>query len=735
MFKFRLPTAALSALVTLFTSASATSAWAATPPTPPTQPAPTPTTAEGQPTTKHPGGHVLHSTLGSSGARPAKATTPAATPAAAAESPAPTAAASSAATAPAAPTAASSVANPTSALPPLAPPMTAAQVITVLDQTVDWYRTLGVQQQAANEPSDMLILYDNRQTANRVMALAFDIARVDADMLAKQPSAPVESGTGSSPDAVTSSQALLQLQTKLDAQTATVQSELDAERRLQEGPAKKSRVEVQAKLNELQGELDLINTKKSILNTMIGFNAGAGGASSNVALKAQIDAMAVAIPSASATPAAPSATASQSTAGTATPAQASLTPAAAAATVGRFGLWDLASNIFRLSEKSGIIESIDRRTTQLQDTLAGVRTPLITQIKALSARGDALAALADSGNAATLNGVRDQLDALGDQFKQASALLIPLSREGVLLSQYRRNLGNWRDAVKIQTRDALETLGIRLGVLAIILALIFGAAELWKRMVLRYIQDSRRRYQLLLLRRIALWFLVVVVIGFAFASELGSIVTFAGLITAGIAVAMQSVLVSIVGYFFLIGKYGIRVGDRIQIGDVAGEVIDLGLVRMYLMEMGAKGTMGPTGRVVAFANSVVFQVASGLFKQIPGVNFTWREVVLTLPLGCDYAAIKEKLAVAISDALKEYLPEIDRQTKEIARTTLSASAGDAQPQIQLNFVGGAVEAHVRYPVHLQHAAEIDERVTEALANVISSVNVSTPAAVPAPGLK
>jgi small-conductance mechanosensitive channel len=92
------------------------------------------------------------------------------------------------------------------------------------------------------------------------------------------------------------------------------------------------------------------------------------------------------------------------------------------------------------------------------------------------------------------------------------------------------------------------------------------------------------------LRRIALWTLVVIIIGFTFASELGSIVTFAGLITAGLAVAMQSVLVSIVGYFFLIGKYGIRVGDRVQIGEVSGEIIELGMVRMYLMELAGRGS-------------------------------------------------------------------------------------------------------------------------------------------------
>lgn len=599
--------------------------------------------------------------------------------------------------------------------------MSAPQVITVLNQAVDWYRTLGVQQQASNEPSDMLILYDNRQTANQVMLLSFDIARANADMLAKQPE-PAQANTGTGADAATSSQALLQLHKRLDTQTAAVQTELDAERLLDANSTKKSRPEIRAKLNELQGELDLINTKKNIVVTMASFTAGTG-TSNSLALKAQIDAMAVAIPSASAP-----ATALSPPPANAPSAQPLLTSTSGPASVGRYGLWDLASNALQLSEKISTISSIDRRTEALQTTITNLRDPLIAQTKVLSARGDALAAQADSANAATLNGVHDQLDALADQLKQASAILIPLSREVILLSQYRHNLDNWRDAVRTQYRQSIITLSIRVGVLALILVLLFAAAELWRRTVLRYIQDSRRRYQLLLLRRIALWLLAIIAIGFAFASELGSIVTFAGLITAGVAVAMQSVLVSIVGYFFLIGKYGIRVGDRVQIGDVGGEVIDLGLVRMYLLELGAKGTLGPTGRVVAFANSVVFQVASGLFKQIPGVNFSWREVVLTLPAGANYAAVKEQLAIAVADALKEYLPEILRQTKEIERTTRSTSTGSVAPQVQLIFSGIVVEARVRYPVQLQHAAEIDERVTEALANVVSAAHAAAAAA-------
>jgi small-conductance mechanosensitive channel len=633
------------------------------------------------------------------------------------------------ATTPAAPSAAVPAA---AAAPPFKPPLTAEEVITVLDQTVDWYRTLGIQQKAATEPSDLLILYDNRQTAEKVMSLAFAIARADADMLGKAPLA-----AGDTSAAGFSSQALDQIRTKLDAQAASVQAEL-AVARAQIGASKKSRIEVRAKINELQGVLDLVATKQSILADMAGFTSGSATDNSSAgALKAQIDAMAVALPADGATSATTAAPANTSASVARNlPGLLALMPSFAAAaggpTVERFGLWDLASNAFHLSEKRGTIQAIDQRTAALQATLSKIREPLLTEIKALSARGDALAARADSADSNTLNGVHDQLDALAGQFKQVSSLLIPLSRESILLTQYRRNLGNWRENIKTQYQNALKTLAVGVGILLVVLGLLFGAAEIWKRTVLRYIQDARRRYQLLLLRRIALWALIVVIIGIAFASELGSIATFAGLITAGVAVAMQSVLVSIVGYFFLIGKYGIRVGDRVQIGDVAGEVIDLGLVRMYLMELGAKGASGPTGRVVAFANSVVFQVASGLFKQIPGVSLSWREVTLNLPPAADPAAMKARLLAALTKALEAYRPEILRQTQELERATFSGSVGDVQPQVQLRFTVTGIEAHVRYPVHWQHAAETDERVTEALTHVVSGP-VSAPAGVNTPG--
>ena len=605
--------------------------------------------------------------------------------------------------------------------------MSGPEIIQMLDETVDWYRTLGAQLKIANEPSDLLIFSENRQIANQVVTLAFDVARAGADLIA------VGASAAAPPANSTSAPGLVERQHKLDQQTLSIQGEIDSTRQTLAAAPRKAQAVLQAKLAELGGELDLVNVKKDILGNIAGVASEDGGGTAG-ALRSQIDAMAVALPTTTTQPTAPTPAASPAAQHAPTAPIANLLPAAAAESpaASRFGVWDVAADVFRLSEKMSAVDAVDARTQALETYLGQIRARLVDQLRALSARGDALMAQADSADSARLATLRQQLDAIAGEFKQASPFLVPLSRQGPLLDQYRHSLKNWHDAIRTQYDDAFKSLGIRAGILLLILGLVFAVGRLWHRAVLKYVQDTRRRYQLLLVRRIALWTLVVVIIGFTFASELSSVATFAGLITAGVAVAMQSVLVSIVGYFFLIGKYGIRVGDRVQVGEVNGQIIEIGLVRMYLMELAGHGSFGPTGRVVAFPNSVAFQVTSGLFKQIPGVNFGWHDITLSLPAGVDYTSTKQKLLAAANDALADYREEIERQTRELQRTAMSSGGGAAEPTVQLSYSAKGVDARVRYPVHLPHAAEIDERMSRALLQVVSGLTPAAPAKASAP---
>jgi small-conductance mechanosensitive channel len=385
--------------------------------------------------------------------------------------------------------------------------------------------------------------------------------------------------------------------------------------------------------------------------------------------------------------------------------------------VRRSGIWDLGANVLRIQSKLATIDDVERRTEELQQTFTQIRAVPEQQIAMLSARGDALGARPAGTDTAELRAARAEYDTIAWLFSQTSSILVPLTKAGVLLEQYRNNLDSWRAATRTQFGTALKTLAARVGLLLLLLGVVYVAGALWRRAVFSYVQEARRRHQLDFIRRVVLWAVALTIIAIAFATEASSFATFAGLLTAGVAVAMQSVLVSIVGYFFLIGKYGLRVGDRVQIGAVTGEVIDLGLVRLHLMELGPQ--YGPTGRVVAFANSVVFQASGGIFKEIPGVSLIWREVSLAIPADADYAAIKQRLLAAAERVLEDYSDELERRARELTRAS-SWGAADKKPQaqVQLRFSAGSVDAIVRYPAPRPRAAEVEERMSRALLDAI-----------------
>jgi small-conductance mechanosensitive channel len=187
------------------------------------------------------------------------------------------------------------------------------------------------------------------------------------------------------------------------------------------------------------------------------------------------------------------------------------------------------------------------------------------------------------------------------------------------------------------------------------------------------------------------------------------------------------VIQSIVGYFFLIGKYGIRTGDRVMIGGVSGKVIDVGLVRIHLMEMGGAGADTPTGRVVAFSNSIVFQATPGIFKQIPGTSFAWHEIALTLPVGMNFSTARERLMTAVEAGLADFKDEIAKQHSAIEDAFEGSPGTGLHPTVQLQFTSSGLEALVRYPVALRQAMEIDERVTRAILADFDVAHAGSPA--------
>lgn len=570
-------------------------------------------------------------------------------------------------------------------------------VIAFLNQSLDWHRGSAIEEQVATDPNDLLFLNDDRQTETQILRLSFDFARADAQLLGGQGASGAQTGTSQAGKA----QALLRATQDADKELQQTQAELDADKIKLPSTHGAARQKMQAEIDELQGEIDLAQTRSKTLHDILQFVTGASGAGGS--LSSQIDQLEHSVPELEAEKAKGGQT---------------NTSAPASNTGNRrtqpSGLLSLTEDLLSLSHQISVIDQRTQATADLASGSERLRAPLLADLTTLAQRGEEAAKQADVSGAAQLVQLKQQLDSLTASFKQLSAVALPLSKQAVLFDLYKSNLAQWRAVVKSEYGTDLRRLLLRLAIFGIVLVVVVALAQIWRRAVFRYVHDPRRRYQFLLLRRIILWCAIAITIAFALATEIGSIATFAGLITAGLAVALQNVILAIAGYFFLIGKYGVRVGDRVQISGVTGDVIDIGMIRLHLMEIGGTETdRQPTGRVVVFSNAVVFQPTASFFKQIPGTSFVWHEVSLTLAPESDYALAEKRVLGAVEKVFADYRERIEEQYREMERT-LNVPVSIPKPRSRLRLTQSGLEVVVRFPVELESATEIDDHVTREL---------------------
>jgi small-conductance mechanosensitive channel len=576
------------------------------------------------------------------------------------------------------------VAQTRTAPPPLP---NSAQLLGFLNQTVGWYGRLDAEGQLADQPTDVLYVNDDRQLATQVVARSFEFAKAYAPLLSAQE---VSAAPAAAP------QARFQRLAKNAATAADRmrrdQAALDALRQQLPAVTGRDRELLSAQIAEAESRVALAQTRNETLSGMLAFMNGSTSTTND--LGAQIAALEQTVPAASTSSAA--------------------AIAAAAHKAPPVGIVGLISDLFSLNQKDYALQRSIRTADALSKSGRAFTTPIVAVLRQLTQRGDELATMPESNDLAVIGQRKAELDSLALRMRQLSAAMLPLTKRRILLDTYKQNLTRWRSSVIDQYRGELRRVIFRAVTLAVMLLLVFAFSALWRRVTFRYIQDVRRRHQFLLLRRIVTLVVVAGVIAASFATDVGSLTTFAGFLTAGIAIALQDVILSVAGYFVIIGKYGIRVGDRVQIAHVSGEVLEVGLVWMYLMEFEARGRdQLPTGRIVEFPNAVVFDHSAGIFKQLPGTRYLWHEVSVTVPATTDYRGVQQRMLDAVNGVFAEYGDAVQRQHREMERM-LRLTMPPPYPQSRLRVAANGVEVTIRYPVELEHAPEVDDRITAAV---------------------
>lgn len=591
------------------------------------------------------------------------------------------------------------------AAPTQSPQVDSDAILNHLNAAISWYRHVASVDVTAGQPSDELYLENARNSAGQALQLAFQAALAQVALAPKDNSNAANQGAGSNDQASSDQQyGIAKAVADITDRIAQTQSQLQDLNQQIETARGKKREELLSQHEALQGQLDLDKMVQDALSKVANVSNNENGGSG---LARQIHQLKQTVPEVFAPPS------SKKEASTSSGQGAKSNGAQSSGLFGQTAI--LLSQMRDMHD----IDQLMSETMRLRNTVNKLDSPLRDSLKSLIGQGQEFVSQPPTADPAQIAERRKNFEALTAQFKQISAAAVPLRQEIVLLDECHGDLVEWRNSIAAEYGRVLRSLLTRVAAIFVALLFVFFLSEIWRRATYRYIHESRRRRQLMLIRRFVTGLLMAVVIAMGFISEFSSLATFAGFLTAGIAVALQTVILSIAAYFFLIGKYGVRVGDRITVSGVTGDVIDVGLVRLYLMELSGTGIdLYPTGRVVVFSNSVMFQ-ATPFFKQLPGTAYAWHELAITLAPDTNHAMAEQKLLDVVNSVYLRYKHSIDRQHALVERLIDSPILAPT-PKAQLQFTDAGLEFVVRFPVEIPHAAGIDDEMTRKLMEAIGS---------------
>jgi len=215
----------------------------------------------------------------------------------------------------------------------------------------------------------------------------------------------------------------------------------------------------------------------------------------------------------------------------------------------------------------------------------------------------------------------------------------------------------------------LESMGLYDRLFDSFLAFVFFVILRWilVRILIRFPHDKHKEF---LCRKTATYssvFVFILLLAFVWLRAFNSLSTYFGLLSAGLAVALKDPLTNIAGFLFILIRKPFETGDRVQVGDYAGDVIDIDIFQFTLMESGTSGVSKDmrTGRLVKISNSAVFTE--------PQVNFTkgWFEYIWnTIEVSITFESNWKKVRTILEEIVTTESQDAGRRAKE----TMDAAA-------------------------------------------------------------
>jgi small-conductance mechanosensitive channel len=360
---------------------------------------------------------------------------------------------------------------------------------------------------------------------------------------------------------------------------------------------------------------------------------------------------------------------------------------------------------------AGRIEAWFDQRTRLS-SIQQARANALDDVRSITAEHSVLQAKA---NAAGENGSLSHLVQL--QNRRIEQQLLVIDNDRIQTSQQLADVyGKWGDQVRLQHGLLLNLILRSLAlILGIVIAMVVGDMA-----VSRFLDRPQIDYrQTQILRTVfqvtlqVVGVLLIVLVLFGPPQQTGTIL---GLVTAALTITLQDYILSFVGWFMLVGRDGIRIGEIVEINGVCGEVVDIGLISTTLLETSSIASQNQlTGRRVSFLNS--FAIRGQYFNFSSRGQWLWDDMTIGVPAGRDFYTVASKIEKIVSEETVDSAREAEREWNASGRK-VGAKHLRAAPVLTLRPSASGVEIEVRYVTSARERFAVRDRMSRRIIEVL-----------------
>ncbi len=237
------------------------------------------------------------------------------------------------------------------------------------------------------------------------------------------------------------------------------------------------------------------------------------------------------------------------------------------------------------------------------------------------------------------------------------------------------------------------------------------------RIVRRQTEDEEVRYKWRKNLAYLLSFFGFIVIGRIWFEGIGSLATFLGLLSAGLAIALRDPVTDMAGWIFLIWRHPFHVGDRIQIGDLKGDVIDIRFFKFTILEIGNWVQADQsTGRVIHIPNHVILR--ESIANYTSDFDFLWNEIPVVVTFESDWKKARTILEEIARNHMEDFVLDAEEQVRRATQSYLIRYK-NLTPIVYTEVTGNGIRLTVRHLSHARKRRGINQMIWEDILNRFS----------------